>query len=116
MPSEIELQRIKRRAEKLCHIRNENLPLTQGKSSFDIQGEQFIFYKAMFSVDSMRCQHELEVAKLQYDMTGKQWHLLVRSEANKKDQWQAHLFHPVHVDVLNLLTVIEKDADECIWS
>ncbi|WP_153448657.1 DUF3024 domain-containing protein [Vibrio algicola] len=118
MPSEIEIQRIKRRAEQLCHWRNENVSAELGKACFDIQAQQFVFYKTAFAVDSIHCQRDIEVAKLHYEPTGKQWHLFIRSndnDINRDVEWQAHITHPMHVDALSLLSVIERDQDEYIW-
>ncbi len=119
MLCELERHRICHYAEQLCHRRNQSLPVEQGKAFYVVSASSsnrfmLIFSQAVFSVDSRYEDHQVEVAKLQYDDVGQQWHLLVASD--DKQAWQAHPYCPVHIDVQHLLTIVEHDPQQCIWT
>lgn len=120
MCSELDWWRLMKRAEQLCHYRNGSVPVGQGKACFD--GDQqrhvIIFSNEIYSIDSMHCDHLLEVAKMNYDSKHERWELYINnadSNALSEPEWLPHPIHFAHQDAMFLLAVVEKDAEECIW-
>ncbi|OEF23149.1 DUF3024 domain-containing protein [Vibrio rumoiensis] len=117
MISELEWRRITKRAEELCHYRNESVPVAQGKACFDFGETHVVFSKAVFSVDSMHCSHMYDVAKLIFYKDKREWRLFVRrlSTNNEQPEWKPHTSTPRSQDPIQLIELIEKDKEECIW-
>lgn len=120
MITELDWRRLLKHSEKLCHYRNESVPVGQGKACFESNQQHWyvIFSNEIYSVDSMRCDHVIEVAKLGYDVTHRMWELYINgAEENSlsETEWLPHPVHFAHQDPLILLQAIEKDVEECIW-
>ncbi|MGO2456309.1 DUF3024 domain-containing protein [Vibrio casei] len=117
MIRELEWRRITKRAEELCHYRNESVPVAQGKACFDVGAIHVVFSKAVFSVDSLHCNHIYDVAKLVFDKDEEVWRLFVRNLGSKVKHtiWLPHGSVPKSQDPILLIEVVEKDTDECIW-
>ncbi|HCH00396.1 MAG TPA: DUF3024 domain-containing protein [Vibrio sp.] len=120
MINELDWRRLLKRCEQLCHYRNGSVPVGQGKACFDSDEATkiLIFSNAVFSVDSLHCSHTIEVAKLDYDANHEMWELYINSAEDAslvEPEWLPHPVHFAHANPMLLLSVIEKDAEECIW-
>lgn len=120
MITELDWRRLLKHAEQLCHYRNGSVPVGQGKACYESDEStcSFVFSIAIYSVDSLHCSHTIEVAKLDYDSNHKMWELYINNaeDASLMDpEWLPHPIHFAHSNPMFLLSVIEKDTEECIW-
>ncbi|ASG05331.1 DUF3024 domain-containing protein [Vibrio anguillarum] len=110
------LQRqLERRAELVCHNRNQSVSVELGKSCFEpiVNGVHFI--KHHYKLDSTHCDYSSIVAKVIWEEA--KWALYIPNTDPDKEieDWLPYPFLPKTTDLTALIREIEKDPKSYFW-
>lgn len=116
--SELEQYRLEKAVRSLCSGRNQSTPAELGKVQYEIYSGGVIFSKLSFLLDSVHCNGEYPIAKLEYDNLDKLWGLYVAKHDERGEDvvsWQPypHLTKQETFDLL--LATIEQDPEGLFW-
>ena len=118
------LQRqLERRAELVCHNRNQSLPVELGKSCFEPIADGVQFIKHHYKLDSTHSDYSSIVAKVFREEL--QWGLYIPSDHSSAryvlngqqdtQSWQPYPYLPKSDDLTALIREIEKDPKSYFW-
>lgn len=111
------LQRqIERRAELVCHNRNQSLPAELGKSDFEPIENGVQFIKNHFKLDSAHCDYTSPVAKVIWEEELSLWALYVPCEPGNLLEWMPYPYLSKSGDLTALIREVEKDPKSYFWS